>query len=326
MFAFHRPLAERAEEFFRRAQQRHGRRFDYSHSTYLGTRTQINLTCRKHGQFQTTPKTHLHSKAGGCPICLHELKSEIAKLRYPMMTTEEFIERAKAIHGDTYSYDSAKYRGSSDKVVIHCQIHGSFRMLAEKHLAGQGCRKCAFEKLKSDRKLSFWIVIHRVLRAHGRGKYDRYDFRGYVNQYSKLRIHCRYHGWFQQSAVIHWKGHGCPKCCDSKGERKVREVLRKLGVDFVEQHRFDECRGKRPLPFDFYLPYQRILIEYDGTQHFERSELWGGKQGLKRTQRHDAIRNRFAEEFNYKLIRIPYWDFDRIENILSETLQLQHLS
>ncbi|MFV0442864.1 MAG: hypothetical protein ACK5Q5_04750 [Planctomycetaceae bacterium] len=99
-----------------------------------------------------------------------------------------------------------------------------------------------------------------------------------------------------------------------------RYDYRRLGVEFAEQARFPECRDKQASPFDFYLPQLRTLIEYDGTQHFERSLLWGGHHELERTQRRDALRNRFAAEHGYGLIRIPYWDFDRIENILADQL------
>ncbi len=91
-------------------------------------------------------------------------------------------------------------------------------------------------------------------------------------------------------------------------------------MEFVEQARFPACRDKRALPFDFFLPDRRTLIEYDGRQHFERSELWGGHHELERTQRRDAIRDRFAVEHAYRLIRIPYWDYDRIELILADAI------
>lgn len=151
-------------------------------------------------------------------------------------------------------------------------------------------------------------------------RYDRYDLRGYVNQFTKIGIHCPAHGWFRQAAIAHWKGHGCAKCSDSRGEREVRNWLIEHGIAFREQVRFSGCRDKRPLPFDFYLPGRRILIEYDGQQHFESPELWGGRHQLELTQKHDAIRNRFAAEGGIQLIRIPYWDFDRIGSILTSAI------
>lgn len=173
--------------------------------------------------------------------------------------------------------------------------------------------------------MSVWELIARITAAHGLGPYD-YNLRGYVNLHSRLAVRCPKHGWFAQRASAHLRGHGCAKCSSSRGERRIRYVLRQLGHDFVEQARFPECRDRRPLPFDFYLPHLRTLIEYDGQQHYRKSERWGGHDQLECTQRHDAIRNRFAAEHGYRLIRIPYWQFDQIEEILRRDLTPAHVA
>ena len=72
--------------------------------------------------------------------------------------------------------------------------------------------------------------------------------------------------------------------------------------------------------FDFYVPSQRLLIEFDGRQHYENSELWGGKEELDEIQRRDAIKDRFAERKGYRLLRIPFYDCDNIDTILLEQL------
>lgn len=321
-----RPLAERAECFIEKARAKYGDRFRYDEVAYLKGTLPVQMTCGKHGPFTATPKTHLHSKTGGCPGCLHDLKSHNARLANPCRTTEEFIALAREVHGSKYGYESVVYENDRTKVEVICPQHGPFRMRPNKHLQGRGCRRCTFEKLRRERKLSVWTVVSRCLNAHEFSRYDRYDLRSYVNQYSKIRIHCPLHGWFRQTAVSHWNGHGCAKCSDSKGERRIRKALKQLGVKFTEQARFRGCRDKRPLPFDFYLPQHRVLIEYDGLQHFERSELWGGHHELELTRKRDAIRDRFAAEQGFRLIRIPYWDFDRIEAILRDALLADHAS
>lgn len=62
------------------------------------------------------------------------------------------------------------------------------------------------------------------------------------------------------------------------------------------------------LPFDFYIPEQNILIEYDGQHHFEPIKGWGGEEKFKLTQENDQIKNKYCEEKNIKLLRIPYTD------------------
>ena len=119
-----------------------------------------------------------------------------------------------------------------------------------------------------------------------------------------------------QSAGNHIDGHGCARCTSSRGERRIRQELRRLRVEFREQVRFPDCRNRGQLPFDFYLPAHNVLIEFDGKQHFRKSELWGGHHVLETTQRHDAIKTAFAEMHGFRLIRIPYWDFRRIPDVV----------
>ena len=161
--------------------------------------------------------------------------------------------------------------------------------------------------------------MERVIDVHGPNRYE-YELQDFVNMHSKIPIYCPHHGLFRQSVATHLKGTGCPKCIQSNGEKRVREVLADLQVDFSEQVRFADCRNKRPLPFDFFVPSHRLLIEFDGRQHYENSELWGGEEKLAETQEHDAIKDCFAAEHGYRLLRIPYWEFDNIDAILLEQL------
>lgn len=111
-------------------------------------------------------------------------------------------------------------------------------------------------------------------------------------------------------------------CVDNeyKGEKRIEDVLNKMNIPYIRQYRFNDCRDKNPLPFDFYLPEHKICIEYDGEQHFESIEHFGGDERLEDTQLKDKIKTKYCKRHKIKLIRIPYWDFDRIESILEEIL------
>jgi hypothetical protein len=71
-----------------------------------------------------------------------------------------------------------------------------------------------------------------------------------------------------QSPNKHIQGRGCPKCKASNGELALYTVLERLGVDYEPEKRFEDCRDKRSLPFDVFVPSHRLLIEFDGEQHF----------------------------------------------------------
>lgn len=167
--------------------------------------------------------------------------------------------------------------------------------------------------------MSFWDFVERVKQVHGVHQYE-YELKDFVNMHSKIPICCPEHGVFRQSVAAHLRGHGCPACFQSDGEQRVRQALCMLGVGFTEQARFPECRDKRRLPFDFFVPSHRLLIEFDGRQHYGNSKHWGGADKLAETQRHDRIKSRFAAEHGYRLVRIPYWESENIDDILLETL------
>lgn len=113
-------------------------------------------------------------------------------------------------------------------------------------------------------------------------------------------------------------GYSCPICSESKGEKVIRQYLEKNNIDFKQEHRFIDCRYKLPLPFDFYIPDYNLCIEFDGIQHFEAFNHFGGKEKLKTTKKRDKIKNNYCKENEINLLRIPYWELGNIDKILNE--------
>lgn len=110
-------------------------------------------------------------------------------------------------------------------------------------------------------------------------------------------------------------------CVVSRGENKIIDVLKKYNVTFERQKRFANCKDKRPLPFDFYLPEYNLAIEYQGQQHYHSAFF--GESAFNTTVLHDGIKLVFCQHSNIKLITIKYTEFDSIENILKLELGLQ---
>ena len=131
---------------------------------------------------------------------------------------------------------------------------------------------------------------------------------------------------FTQKPIHHLRGEGCPKCKSSKGEILVRNWLIKNKIEFDEQKRFDDCRNKNPLPFDFYAPKYNLCIEYDGEQHFIpfgfNSKMTDEEklENLERLQFHDKIKNDYCENNNINLLRIRY--DENVEEKLTEYFQI----
>jgi hypothetical protein len=121
-----------------------------------------------------------------------------------------------------------------------------------------------------------------------------------------------------------WFEAGCHKCNKSRGEKRVVEYLEKNNINFEQQHRIKDCRNKKQLPFDFAITNsynEKILLEYQGKQHFGVGDgIFGGEESFQRRLLHDNIKLEYCKNNNLKLIVIPYWDYDNIENILGKEL------
>lgn len=113
----------------------------------------------------------------------------------------------------------------------------------------------------------------------------------------------------------------CKKCANSKSKYQLmtEQFLKENSVEFRKEFRFDDCRNIFTLPFDLYIQSKNILIEVDGQFHYEPVF---GEDNLKKTQTNDEIKNKYCKENNIKLIRIPYWEFDKnnYKNILFDNI------
>ena len=144
----------------------------------------------------------------------------------------------------------------------------------------------------------------------------------YLGAHHKLLWECeKKHQWLASYHAVKTSNSWCPICSDSKGEKLIRMFLEKNNINFIRQKKFNDCRNKNKLPFDFYLPTENILIEYDGIMHYKPIEYFGGNDGLLLRKKLDLIKNNYCKINNIKLIRIPYFEKDVI-NILKKSLNI----
>lgn len=291
-----------ATEFVLNASEIHNDKYDYSNVVYTNRNTKVIITCPIHGDFEQTPNGHL--KGYGCYACG----------RNKTKTTEhDFITKAKVVHNNFYDYSNLNYSGALKPVIIKCPIHGDFTQIANNHLNGSGCKKCSLDKVSSDFSDDTDTFIEKAKSVHG-NKYD-YSKVNYVDNITKVKIICNKHGEFEQLPSNHKSGNRCPLCTISKGEEKILEWLLENNIEFTPQHRFLDCRDKRPLPFDFYLPKYNICIEYNGRQHFEVIQQWGGDLGLVDRQKKDKIKIDYCRDKKINIISIKHDEDDILKKI-----------
>lgn len=112
-------------------------------------------------------------------------------------------------------------------------------------------------------------------------------------------------------------------CLNSQYNMRIHLYLEERGIN--HQTEYGVQVDGRHLRFDFYLPNYNLLIEYDGEQHFRPVAFNGDKElaveRFKMGQERDAIKNKYCEDNQINLLRIPYWESENIETIISNHLQ-----
>jgi len=284
-------IKSNTEEFIEKARLVHGYKYNYFEVNYINCKTNVTIICPIHGRFYQKPSCHLSNH--GCNKCWLETPLSSKK-----SNSNEFIEKAKKVHGEKYDYSKIDYINSNTKVTIICSIHGEFNQVPYSHLIGNGCKECGHEKGKNKCKSNTEEFIEKAKNIHG----DIYDYSKveYININEKIIIICKNHGEFNQTPKSHLKQNGCPLCVN-KTEGKLYQELIKIYPSLITQFRQKWCKNIRQLPFDFCIPEYNIIIELDGTQHFIKI----GKFAPPEEQfKNDKYKELCANKNNYSTIRL----------------------
>ena len=273
--------------------------YDTSKVEYKKSNIKICLICHEknilgeeHGEFWITPNLLLRGHK--CPKCSG---------RY--QTTEEFIAKAKLMHGDKYDYSKTEYIDAHAKVCIICPEHGEFWQMPYSHLLGNGgCPKCKYSIISNKLSSNTQEFIEKC-KSLNKNDVD-YSKVNYINNFTKVCLICHKkdkegneHGEFWQTPHNHLKGQGCPKCNSSHLENDMREFLTLNDINFIEQYNFNGLLKRQTV--DFYLPDYNIAIECQGIQHFEPT--YSKKNFEKSHKEFNKILKRDYKKYN-KLIQL----------------------
>ena len=222
------------------------------------------------------------------------LKQKCDEINYTLLT-EEFIN-------------------NKTKLDIICdkghEWHPTFDNFINKN---RRCRKCADMQNSINQRLSWKEVLNRV-EPHGYKMISTEE--DYQNQKSKLKAICP-NGHIYEFYINNFqRGKRCNKCLMSGGEQEIARILNKYSIEYIFNYRFEDKIVKTK-PFDFKIYNKDICIEFDGQQHFH---IQFDKTLLDLMNQHyiDNIKTQYCQQNNIKLIRIPYWDFYNIEEILNK--------
>jgi len=217
---------------------------------------------------------------------------------------------------------------SDTRVEYECPIHGVHETKIYTLITRHKCIDCGhIDTIKAHTKTQ--DEVYDYFKSFGVELLNKHDYSGCYN--NNLKIICQECGnVFLTSYALFRHNNGiqtCPKCSQniSVGENRIKKYLISNNFEFGTQHRFPDCRHILPLPFDFYLPKLNICIEYDGEGHYMpicRGSITHEEANdvLKQIKKRDEIKTNYCKDNNIKLIRIPYWDYENIEKILTKEL------
>lgn len=274
---------------------------------YINTTTPLLIQCECGEIFERTLKTINRKKSiCKCDKCTRKHTNN-AKVKYSYKEVKSYIESFG------YKLLSTEYTGCNYKLDIECPKHHIFNMdFLHFHDRKQRCPYCYGNAKSTQQEVEEYLKMfnYELLST-------------YEGNNKPLTIKCPKNHITNTMTYARFKdGCRCIKCNESKGEKEIEKMLKKHNIQFIEQYRFNDCKFKNILSFDFYLPQYNCCIEYDGEQHYKIKDWFGGLDGFVDRVIRDTVKNEYCKNNNIRLIRISYLEFNNIEEILIKELKL----
>lgn len=216
---------------------------------------------------------------------------------------------------------------SETRAIYECPKHGMHETKIYTLIDGHECWECSYEQ-RSIRLRKSADDVYNDFKQHGGILLNKEDYSDW--NCKNLNVICMNCGEIfitSYCAFMQRGGQLCPKCASniSKGEYAIKKYLEDNSIEFYMQFRFNDCRTTVPLPFDFYLPKYHMCIEYDGEGHYipiRRGNMTDvqAQYILDSIKQRDEIKNKYCDQNEIQLLRIPYWEFNNIDIILNKEL------
>jgi len=285
--------------------------YDWKGIEYTTKNSNAKIKCLKHNEEVIRVKAKDFYL--GEPLC-----SECKRI---FILEKDFMIKINDLYNNRFVLLS-DYTGGNSPVTLGCTLHGkepypvvvqdpSSIWKSTKKFGSIQCKECDRVASLNEYKIKFeYAQENRDIKY----TYPNID-KEFVNAKTKIPIEChqkgpngKEHGTFWQTPANHSTGQGCPICQESKNEMHIKNLFEGEKYKFETQKQFVKLGNQK---FDFYLPNDKVLIEYDGKQHFEPTF---GKSEYTRQLNYntlyesDNIKNEFVKTNNFglKLIRIPY--------------------
>ena len=259
--------------------------------SYVNTRTKIRVKHNKCGNvYLVSPSKFLTGRR--CPYCAGLAKK----------TDKQFRQEVFDLVGDTYVFLDS-YVNSHIKIrVKHNKCNHVYSVSPTNFIRGSRCPYCNGNARKTNKQFK-----QEIYELVGNEYTFLEDYRGNETKIKVKHNKCGKIYEVKPSNFLYVKRR-CPYCNSPKGELIINKMLKSLGINYETQKTFDDLKDTKLLSYDFYIPSQNILIEYQGIQHYEPINIFGGEDKFKAQQKHDQMKLEYAKEHGYNLIAIPYME------------------
>lgn len=292
------------EEFDKEIYELTGDEYTFMES-YKNTSTKIKIRhnskhCDYH-EYSVKPNVFLTGRR--CPKC-----ANINRTFKGVLTNEEWLKRLNKLkHVYNGEFSVITERGISSRTNIkvkHNKCGKIINVNCSEFFRGSKCKECSHEdttKKFTKTKYDFEKEVHDLVGS----EYSFLD--EYKNTYISLKVlHSKCQSVYKVAPRDFLKGLRCPICSSSRGEKSIVEYFINNNIKYENQKTYPNLFYIRSLYYDFYLPDYDILIEYNGKQHYEPIEFFGGQGTFETQVKRDNIKRKYAEENKIRLIEIPY--------------------
>jgi hypothetical protein len=276
---------------------------------YKNYNSKVEVFCSIHGNnFYGVPANLLKSNFS-CPLCI--IRRNINRsLKYTLDYVKEWLN-----DNNLMMVNDCEYKNAGSSFEYKCLICGNTgRINFGNLLRGRKCKGCLGLNKKNTSQFK-----QEVFDLVGK----EYDVLGeYTGNKDNILIRHNVcgHEYYVIPTNFLYRLQRCPKCLESKGEKRISEYLDLLNIKYDQEYKFKDCKHITNLRFDFFLPKLNVLIEYQGKQHYESVDFMGGQKDFKLRKIRDEIKRDYCKKNNYKLIEISYLDYENIEKIIHKAL------
>lgn len=269
-------------------------------------------------------------KGSGCPFCSEPRKQTCVCESFVTI----FPELGKQVDHSACQHDVSAISCGSHEIIswkctnpeVKCDHHKWLASVHQRVMQNQlqGCPFCSRHRACPCNSIK--ITFPEVLTELDREKCSQIDL-DWMSAFSRKKLpwKCKTCGHAWQARVYNRTGGGCgcPVCHPSRLGLECKKSLESLGITFAREKRFDDCRCKKPLPFDVWLLKLKALIELDGEQHFVAVNFGGGvKSDLPLQQERDRIKTNFTRTKGIHFCRISHSEISNMENHLRSFVQM----